>query len=53
MLTDKVRNNKAWFLVSPIFVLAACSAFISLLTVVNYSVQDIFDQNTAYFVGVE
>ncbi|MFT6269043.1 MAG: glycerol transport system permease protein [Alphaproteobacteria bacterium] len=49
----KVRNNKAWFLVLPMFVLVAFSAIIPLMTVVNYSVQDIFDQNTAYFVGVE
>jgi glycerol transport system permease protein len=53
MLMAKVRNNKAWFLVLPMFVLVAFSAIIPLMTVVNYSVQDIFDQNTAYFVGVE
>lgn len=35
------------------FALVAFSAIIPLMTVVNYSVQDIFDQNTAYFVGVE
>jgi glycerol transport system permease protein len=34
-------------------VLVAFSAVIPLMTVVNYSVQDIFDQNTAYFVGAE
>ncbi|MFT5277551.1 MAG: glycerol transport system permease protein [Glaciecola sp.] len=49
----KLRNNKAWWLVLPMFVLVAFSAIIPLMTVVNYSVQDIFDQNTAYFVGVE
>lgn len=49
----KVRNNKAWLLVLPMFILVAFSAIIPLMTVVNYSVQDIFDQNTAYFVGVE
>ncbi|MDG9666570.1 carbohydrate ABC transporter permease [Hahella sp. CR1] len=50
---NKVENNKAWFLVLPVFLIVAFSAIIPLMTVVNYSVQDIFDQNTAYFVGVE
>jgi glycerol transport system permease protein len=49
----KVRDNKAWFLVLPVFILVAFSAIIPIMTVVNYSVQDIFDQNTAYFVGAE
>ena len=50
---NKTENNKAWFLVLPVFLLVAFSAIIPLMTVVNYSVQDIFDQNTAYFVGAE
>ncbi|WP_299082498.1 carbohydrate ABC transporter permease [uncultured Paraglaciecola sp.] len=50
---NKVKNNKAWLLVLPMFLLVAFSAIIPLMTVVNYSLQDIFDQNTAYFVGVE
>lgn len=49
----KVENNKAWWLVLPVFLLVAFSAVIPLMTVVNYSVQDIFDQNNAYFVGAE
>jgi glycerol transport system permease protein len=49
----KVRDNKAWFLVLPVFILVAFSAIVPIMTVVNYSVQDIFDQNTAYFVGAE
>lgn len=49
----KIPNNKAWWLVLPMFLLVAFSAIIPLMTVVNYSLQDIFDQNTAYFVGVE
>lgn len=49
----KLHNNKAWWLILPMFLLVAFSAIIPLMTVVNYSVQDIFDQNTAYFVGVE
>jgi len=50
---NKTENNKAWFLVLPVFLLVAFSAVIPLMTVVNYSVQDIFDQNNAYFVGAE
>ncbi|NRA20862.1 MAG: sugar ABC transporter permease [Oceanospirillaceae bacterium] len=50
---NKIQNNRAWFLVLPVFILVAFSAIIPLMTVVNYSVQDIFDQNNAYFVGVE
>ncbi|MFT6805548.1 MAG: glycerol transport system permease protein [Glaciecola sp.] len=49
----KVRDNKAWFLVLPVFILVAFSAIVPIMTVVNYSIQDIFDQNTAYFVGAE
>ncbi len=52
-MSTKIKNNRAWYLVLPMFVLVAFSAIIPLMTVVNYSVQDIFDQNTAYFVGVE
>ena len=50
---NKTQNNRAWWLVLPMFILVAFSAIIPLMTVVNYSVQDIFDQNTAYFVGIE
>ncbi len=49
----KVQNNKAWWLVLPVFVLVAFSAIVPMMTVVNYSVQDIFDQSTRYFVGVD
>ncbi|UIP30395.1 carbohydrate ABC transporter permease [Photobacterium sp. TLY01] len=52
-MQHKTVNNKAWWLVLPVFLLVAFSAIIPLMTVVNYSIQDIFDQNTAYFVGSE
>lgn len=52
-MQTKVENNKAWFLVLPVFIIVAFSAIIPLMTVVNYSVQDIFDQNSSYFVGAE
>lgn len=49
----KVQNNKAWWLVLPVFLLVAFSAIVPMMTVVNYSVQDIFDHSTRYFVGVD
>ncbi|WP_111496583.1 carbohydrate ABC transporter permease [Marinobacter bohaiensis] len=49
----KVPNNRAWWLVLPVFILVAFSALIPLMTVVNYSVQDIFGPNSAYFVGTD
>ncbi len=50
---DKPVNQKAWLLVLPVVVTVAFSAVIPLMTVVNYSVQDIFDPQTRYFVGTE
>lgn len=50
---DKPVNHKAWFLVLPVVVTVAFSAVIPLMTVVNYSLQDIFDPQTRYFVGTE
>jgi len=46
-------DNRAWLLVLPVFLIVAISALIPLMTVVNYSVQDIFGPNQAYFVGAE
>lgn len=48
---NKWENNKAWFLVLPVFVIVAFSAIIPLMTVVNYSVQDIFGPGQRFFVG--
>lgn len=50
---NKAHSNKAWFLVLPVFLLVAFSAIVPLMTVVNYSLQDIFDVSTRYFVGTE
>ncbi len=50
---NKTENNKAWFLVLPVVILVAFSAIIPLMTVVNYSVQDIFGPGEAYWVGTE
>ncbi|RTR00169.1 carbohydrate ABC transporter permease [Halomonas nitroreducens] len=49
----KVRNNRAWWLILPMLLLVAFSAIIPLMTVVNYSVQDVFDANTRFFTGTE
>jgi glycerol transport system permease protein len=50
---NKPWNNAAWFLVLPVFFIVAISAIIPLMTVVNYSVQDIFSPNDRVFVGAE
>ena len=48
-----MQNNRAWFGVLPVLLIVAFSAVIPLMTVVNYSVQDILDINTRLFVGFE
>jgi len=50
---NKTINNKAWFLVLPVFISVAFSAIMPLMTVVNYSVQDILGPDQRVFVGVE
>ncbi|MBU1340254.1 MAG: sugar ABC transporter permease [Proteobacteria bacterium] len=50
---DKWKDNKAWFLVLPVFLIVAFSAVIPLMTVVNYSIQDIFGPGQRVFVGTE
>lgn len=51
--TAKPINQKAWFLVLPVFICVAFSAILPLMTVVNYSVQDIISPERRVFVGVE
>ncbi|SDJ63063.1 carbohydrate ABC transporter permease [Billgrantia gudaonensis] len=50
---NKVYNNRAWLLILPMLLLVAFSAVIPLMTVVNYSVQDVFDAHTRFFTGTE
>lgn len=50
---QRTKNQKAWFLVLPVFLLVAFSAIIPLMTVVNYSVQDSFGNNEFFWVGSE
>jgi glycerol transport system permease protein len=49
----KPANNRAWLGVLPVVLIVAFSAVIPLMTVVNYSVQDILDFNTRFFVGFD
>ena len=50
---EKTVNQKAWFLVLPVFLLVAFSAIVPLMTVVNYSVQDTFGDNAFFWAGLE
>src|SRR5665811_2262207 len=49
---DKTINQKAWFLVLPVFLVVAFSAILPLMTVVNYSMQDNFGNNQFFWNGV-
>jgi glycerol transport system permease protein len=50
---EKWPNNKAWFLVLPAVVIVSFSAILPLMTVVNYSIQDIFGPGERVYVGLE
>jgi glycerol transport system permease protein len=50
---NKPYNNKAWFFILPVFLSVAFSAIIPLMTVVNYSLQDIISPTQSVFVGLE
>jgi glycerol transport system permease protein len=49
---NKTTNQKAWFFVLPVLLLVAFNAIIPLMTVVNYSVQETFGDNTFFWAGV-
>jgi len=51
--TEKPVNQKAWWLVLPVLLCVAFSAILPLMTVVNYSVQDIISPERRVFVGTE
>ena len=51
--TNKPINQKAWWLVLPVLLCVAFSAIVPLMTVVNYSVQDIISPERRVFVGTE
>jgi glycerol transport system permease protein len=50
---NKTVNQRAWFFVLPVVILVAFSAIIPLMTVVNYSVQESFGENTFFWSGVQ
>jgi len=52
-MIEKTRSNKAWLLILPMTIVVAFSAIVPLMTVVNYSVQDILGPNTKVYVGFE
>ncbi len=49
----KPVNQKAWFLILPVILCVAFSAIVPLMTMVNYSVQDIISPERRVFVGTE
>jgi glycerol transport system permease protein len=49
----KPVNQRAWWFVLPVLISVSFSALIPLMTVVNYSVQDIFGPDQRVFVGLE
>ena len=51
--TTKPVNQKAWLLILPVIICVAFSAILPLMTVVNYSVQDIISPERRVFVGTE
>ncbi len=49
----KPVNQKAWLMILPVVICVAFSAILPLMTVVNYSVQDIISPERRVFVGTE
>ncbi|MGL4574725.1 MAG: carbohydrate ABC transporter permease [Burkholderiaceae bacterium] len=52
-MTQKPVNQRAWLLVLPVIICVAFSAILPLMTVVNYSVQDIISPERRVYVGTE
>ena len=48
----KTQNQKAWWFVLPILLLVAFNALITIMTVVNYSVQETFGNNLFFWEGL-
>ena len=53
MSSAKPVNQRAWWFVLPVLISVAFSALIPLMTIVNYSVQDILGPDQVVFVGME
>jgi glycerol transport system permease protein len=54
-VSEKIKpvNQRAWLLVLPVVICVAFSAILPLMTVVNYSVQDIISPERRVYVGTE
>jgi glycerol transport system permease protein len=52
-MINKPYNNRAWLGALPVLLIVGFSAVIPLMTVVNYSVQDILDFNSRFYVGLD
>ena len=52
-MMDKPVNNRAWLFVLPVLCFVLFSSVIPMMTVVNYSVQDSFGQNSFFWNGAE
>jgi glycerol transport system permease protein len=52
-MSSKTVNQKAWFLVAPVFLLVAFNALVPLMTVVNFSVQETFGDNVFTWAGLQ
>ena len=50
---NRTWNQKAWLLVLPVVALVAFNALVPMMTVVNYSVQETFGDNTFFWSGFE
>jgi glycerol transport system permease protein len=48
---NRTWNNRAWWLVLPVFLMVAFNALVPLMTVVNYSVQETFGNNEFFWAG--
>src|SRR6187401_3529806 len=49
---NKTFDNRAWWLVVPVFLMVAFNALIPLMTVVNFSVQESFGDNVFFWSGI-
>ncbi|MFW2366000.1 MAG: carbohydrate ABC transporter permease [Desulforhopalus sp.] len=50
---NKIQSNKGWLLVLPVFIVVAFNSIVPFITVMNYSVQDVFSPTQRVFVGLE
>ena len=49
----KIKDNRAWLGVLPVVLIVSFCGVVPLMAVINYSVQDILDFNTRFFVGFQ